>query len=393
MRWYGLQGILCIVALLITVQMQAETWKDFNEFKINVVLNPEKASDYEREFMDKLKKEGTPLIEGNRVTFIYENKSSVDTLPMSIVGDFNEWKEEYDWFIKLPSTKILYKTFEFPIDARLDYQFVIGNEWILDPYNPNTIMSGFGPKPEVNMPGYIEANEIEFDPNIPHGQIIADSIYSEILDETRAFKIYTPASFNYNHKYPSLYVHDGYEFISIARLENVLDNMIYQRRIQPLIAIFIPPIDRFEEYFGEKKYAEFIIEELIPYIDEKYPTIDNQDKRCTAGISAGGTISIALGWNFPEVFGCIISQSGVVYIDDGYNNYLKYFIEQPRKNLRLYVDVGTFEWPWMVETNRLFKSVLDEKNYPNSYMEFNEGHSWGNWRSHIKYGLEYLLGN
>ncbi|MCK4595233.1 esterase family protein, partial [candidate division WOR-3 bacterium] len=300
---------------------------------------------------------------------------------------------KYDWFIKLPGTKILYKTFEFPIDASLDYQFVIGNEWILDPYNPDTIMSGFGPKSEVNMPGYIEANEIEFDPNITHGQIIADSIYSEILGETRVFKIYTPASFNYNRKYPSLYIHDGYEFISIARLENVLDNMIYQRRIQPLIAILIHPVGRFEEYFGEKKYAEFIVEELVPYIDRKYPTIDDPDKRCTAGISAGGTISIALGWYFPEVFGCIISQSGVIYIDDEDNNYLKSFTEQPSKNLKLYVDVGIFEWLWMFETNRLFKSVLDENNYPNLYMEFNEWHSWGNWRSHIKYGLEYLLGN
>ncbi len=388
--------LFIILSLLASsYQAQAISWKGFEEFKTDVVLNPKRAAGHAREFMDALKKEGTPLVEGNRVTFIYENTDPRDTRPVMLVGDFNYWRKSDQWYdgmLKLPGTNIYYQSFEFPPDARLDYQFVIGDSWILDPYNPDTLMSGYGAKSELNMPSYHEAMEIARNPDISHGELREAALFSRILGETRAFQIYTPANFDPKQNHPAIYVHDGYDFLSFAQLPNVLDNLIHQIRIPPVIAIFIPPVHRGEEYIKENKYGHFIVKELVPYIDRHYPTRRDPRFRATAGISAGGAISLNLGWTHPEVFGCVISQSGVANIADGRNEYVTYFAAQPRKNLKLYIDVGTFEWPGLLESNRLLKRVLAEKHYSHLYKEFHEGHSWGSWRSHIKYGLEFLWG-
>ncbi|MBC8043114.1 MAG: T9SS type A sorting domain-containing protein [Rhizobacter sp.] len=38
-----------------------------------------------------------------------------------------------------------------------------------------------------------------------------------------------------------------------------------------------------------------------------------------------------------------------------------------------------------------FVPVLQQKGYPYKYKEWNDGHSWGNWREHIDESLEYFF--
>jgi len=41
---------------------------------------------------------------------------------------------------------------------------------------------------------------------------------------------------------------------------------------------------------------------------------------------------------------------------------------------------------------RQMKEVFTSKGYPISYIEVNQGHSWGNWKSLTKQPLEYFFG-
>src|SRR3970282_1406521 len=110
-------------------------------------------------FMIYARSAGIPFIEENTANFIYlGNFSSV-----SVAGDFNGWNQNADALSKLVGTRLWYKTKTFELNARLDYKFVRnGNDWILDPENPNTCTGGFGPNSELSMPEYVQPWEIEY---------------------------------------------------------------------------------------------------------------------------------------------------------------------------------------------------------------------------------------
>lgn len=394
------KNAIILSALLIClapVPAQAATWENFESFKTDIILHPSKAAALSGELMQKIRATGSPLIEGDHATFIYENKENkkyADTVDICVAGDFNDWSKDHDELVRLPGTKIYYRTYEFPSDARFDYQFVIGGDWILDPNNPHTAPSGFGLKSELRMPAYQPARELEPAPSGDRGAITELKIYSDVMKEQRHIKVYLPAGFDRAAQYATLYVHDGYEFIDYAHLNNVLDNLINQKRIVPLIAIFIPPAEgrRTEEYFTGDTYARFVAEELVPFIDDRYPTVRHPRWRGTVGISYGGSISLTLGTRWPDVFGVILAQSPAIADRGTRNNFLKEFGVTPKKNLKVYLDVGTYEWESMVEYNRMLKRILEAGDYPHLYREWNEGHAWANWRTHIGRGLEFVWG-
>jgi enterochelin esterase family protein len=62
----------------------------------------------------------------------------------------------------------------------------------------------------------------------------------------------------------------------------------------------------------------------------------------------------------------------------------------PRKPVDAYLDCGTFEK--LLDSNRAMHEALYAKGYRVGYKEYNEGHSWGNWRAHIDEALTFFWG-
>jgi enterochelin esterase-like enzyme len=57
--------------------------------------------------------------------------------------------------------------------------------------------------------------------------------------------------------------------------------------------------------------------------------------------------------------------------------------------IKIYLDVGTFEL--LLDANQQMRDVLASREYDFLYNEWNDGHSWGNWRGHIDNILEYFF--
>jgi len=254
----------------LAAEYRTGKWATFQEFKDEVDKATTNKHELVQQFLYQAKEHGVPWIDGDMATFIHYGKLEQTVY---VAGDMTGWQPGIDTMKPVQGTNLYYITKKFPMDARLDYKLVVDDTFKLDPLNPNAIMSGFGPNSELNMPGYNDPIEIGYFDDIPHGKIIENTIRSTILDEDRKIKIYVPHNYNPKREYPSLYVHDGYEFISIAKMDNILDYLIYSKSIRPIIAIFIPPIHREDEYVHEDEYAKFIFKELVPYIDDKYSTI------------------------------------------------------------------------------------------------------------------------
>jgi enterochelin esterase-like enzyme len=325
-----------------------------------------------------------PLVENGTVChFLYRGNTTTVTVP----GDANGWDPAAFPMTRLSTTNLWYRTVTFPGDARLDYKFVLsGSTWILDPRNPYQVSGGFGPNSELRMPAYVPAPELVYNPSIPHGALRDTTFFSAVLNNSRTVRIYTPPSYaSSTDSFPVVLFHDGLEYVTLAGANTILDNLIAQGLIVPVIAVFVPPVNRTPEYAGAQmtQFTDFLMGQVMTVIDTRYRTRRNPAARAVIGASNGGNIALWMGYTHPEAFGNIGAQSSNIIsaISSGFQS-------SPHLDLKLYLDLGTFDIDVLIPLVRGFVPILQSRGYDYRYEEYNEGHSWGNWRAHIDNALE-----
>jgi len=319
------------------------------------------------------------------VHFVYN--ASAQSVAMA--GDATGWNPDKD-LTHIAGCNFWYYTTTYKSDARLDYKFVInGSSWILDPKNPNTCAGGYGANSELRMPVYVVPPEISFYNNIPHG-LVSDTVFqSALLGNSRHVRIYLPPNYSSgNASYPVVLFHDGLEYLSLCNAGNILDYLIEHHVIVPVIGIFVPPVDREAEYAGSKidNFTNFIIQELMPAIDIKYRTSTEPSKRAMVGASNGGNIALYIGMKHPEKFGKIAAQSSNVQ-----SNIASEFSTGPKLNLEFYLDIGTYDIEVLIPMVHGLRDILQSKGYTHQFREWHEGHSWGNWKGHLRLLLEQFF--
>ncbi|TSA30491.1 MAG: hypothetical protein D4R67_00355 [Bacteroidetes bacterium] len=314
------------------------------------------------------------------VYFIYTGNAG----KVALAGDATSWKPTIP-FSNVAGTPLWYLTRIYEPQARLDYKIVVDDTtWILDPLNTDTCMSGFGPNSELRMPGYQTPPEVAFYPDIPHGILLDINSTSTILGNSRTVTIYLPAGYGSSDgDYPVVLFHDGLEFLKLANAKNILDYLIAHRMITPLIGIFVPPVLRDQEYTGPTKdsFRQFLVEELMPVIDEQFRTRKDPGDRAMVGISNGGNIALYIGITNPELFGKVAAMSS------NYEEDLFTAFQKKKTDLELYLDMGTYDIPLLEELASEFTEVLEKKGYTFIFHTFPEGHSWGNWEGHLRLPL------
>lgn len=315
------------------------------------------------------------------VNFVYNAPAS----SVAMAGDATGWNPDKT-FVHVSGCNFWYYSTVYESDARLDYKLVInGNNWILDPKNPYTCSGGFGPNSELRMPAYLKPPEIVYDPGIAHGTFFDTTFYSAQLSNSRKIRVYLPPGYTASgHDYPVVLFHDGMEYIDLCKTNNILDYLIAHQLIVPVIGIFVPPVDREAEYAGAKidKFTAFITSELMPVIDTRFRTSRDSSKRAMIGASNGGNIALYIGMKTPGQFGLIGAQSSNVepVISSTFSN-------GPKLNLRMYLDIGTYDIGLLIPLVRNFRTILDARGYDYLYHEWHEGHSWGNWMGHLRHPL------
>src|SRR5450755_1817234 len=155
---------------------------------------------------------------------------------------------------------------------------------------------------------------------------------SKILGNRRDVLVYLPRGYRrfVPRRYPVLYLHDGQNVFDAATsfagvewgVDETAQRLIRRSLIEPLIIVAIANTgeDRIHEYTptagaifesaleekrsrGEaKKYGQFLIEELKPYIDLEYRTKREAEFTGLGGSSMGGLLTLSLGLWFPDSF-------------------------------------------------------------------------------------------
>lgn len=337
-------------------------------------------------FLDSLE---TPLIEdGTDAYFLYYG----DANSVEVAGDFTGWNPSGRSFTQLRDTNLWYRKETFETNARLDYKLIInGSNWILDPKNPNRIGGGFGSNSELAMPEYIQPKEIEVRDGTQKGTLNKISLASSNTGKMYDVHIYLPASYDSEAQYNVAYFQDGNDYLNLAHSTTVMDNLIEDQLIKPIIGVFVVPNDRNVEYAFDDRfdYAEFFVSELVPYIDSNYSTIPEPEGRAVIGDSYGGNISAIIAFQNPDVFGNCGIHSGAFQPNNFHTNSI--VMDGVKKDIKVVSIWGTYEGSSLPPNMRKVKDYLIDSGYEVEWKELPEGHSWGLWRATTDDMLEFFF--
>ncbi len=336
-----------------------------------------------QEFMEYLQYNdnlGVPLTEDSLVTFYFVYQTPV---PPVIACDLSGWEitDEFT-MLPLPGTNLWYLRKFLPPDSRMDYKIVVGESWIFDPLNPRQVTGGYATNSELVMPDFVDPVEIRTDPTIDHGIVLEMPIESAVYGETRNTTLYFPPGYSEDHEpYPVLYVLDGSDYLQYGHMKNILDYCIAHEICEPMTAVFTNPVDRMTEYWRDETFEEFFINELLPFSESQLNISEDPSEKLVMGASLGGVSSLYLVLNNSSRIANAAGQSSSLWIEDAIT--VHEFSERQMENIHLYLSMGTFEGEENLALSRELQEILLQNGYNYQYREFHDGHSFGNWRTHI----------
>ena len=114
---------------------------------------------------------------------------------------------------------------------------------------------------------------------------------------------------------PLVILHDGTDFLDHAGLKTVLDNLIHRGDVPPFIAVLTRPGERNGEYTGDPRHADFLTDEVLPLVRERFPIRRGPENTVLMGSSLGAVASLATAFHHPGVYGALALMSGSFIFD------------------------------------------------------------------------------
>ena len=145
----------------------------------------------------------------------------------------------------------------------------------------------------------------------------------------RDLYVYLPPGFDENKSYPSVYALTGFTgrgkmFLNDAaftpNLAERLDKLIGDGKIRPMIVV-MP--DCFTYYGGSQyinssatgNYEDYLTREIVPFVDENFPTVKNRNSRAVMGKSSGGYGALVMAMRHADLFGLACSTASDCYFE------------------------------------------------------------------------------
>lgn len=218
---------------------------------------------------------------------------------------------------------------------------------------------------------------------IPKGEVKGPfNFYSKILEGTvHQYWLFIPAQYKASKPASVLIFHDGFRSRhpeGSIRAPQVMENLIARGDMPVTIGIFITPGNRSEDYpddlgWGnpdnrtqeydamDDRYAQFIVEEMLPEVGQQYHLTSDPDQRAICGTSSGAIAAFTVAWYYPDVFHKVYSAIGS-YVSIGFRPE-----ETP-------VKLGGQDYPALIrrEAIRPIRIFLQDGNN-------DLDNEWGNW--------------
>ncbi len=250
-------------------------------------------------------------------------------------------------------------------------------------------------------------------------RVVLDSVYSYAVCGYKKFNVILPKDYyKTEERYKVIFLLHGYsgdhnDWVNRTNLVKYLNDYSF--------VVVTPQADKSwytnSPFIKNRNYEDYIIKELIPFVEKKYRVISTKHGRIIAGLSMGGYGAIKLAIKYPNLFyfagsfsgafrwpamieknKSLISQSlkeafGETRSDHWNKNDVSVLIDSFKStNLPyLYIACGeNDQLEGLLESNRKVVDKLQSKGIAYEYYELPGGHDWIFWDSQIKMFLNRL---
>ena len=392
----------------------------------------------EAEFWARIELERTPLVEPNPampgysiVTYVFPAPPEAEYVVVQ--PGFGEARDHV--MARIQGTNVCWASYSYRNDVRTSYSFVpdlplvsweeadeaeIGELLAFlrefppasDPHHREFFASRAGDGlPDrvhsfVSLEGAPDESYVRKRTGVSRGWIDHHVFRSERMANERNIWVYAPPGYQTGDEaYPVLLAFDGGQALSLIPTQRILDNLLADGRIRLVVAVFVDnptPLSRNEELPCNESFAEFIDQELMPWLRGVYRVSHDPRDHFVTGASYGGLAAMWLGFQLPHVFGNVIAQAPSLWWGPGYKMNVphgpapEWLIEQyeqsPRLPVRIWMEAGLMDHPrLMLEACRRMKASLESKGYDLTYSEPSGGHDTALFRGTLVNALATML--
>jgi S-formylglutathione hydrolase FrmB len=244
---------------------------------------------------------------------------------------------------------------------------------------------------------------------IANGRVETVRFQSKLINTTLPYNVILPTDYHASKttRYPVLYLLHGLtgHYSDWISRSNVADYAAEYRMI------VVTPEGNDSWYTGN--YETYILNELIPDVQQRYRTIEARYGRSIAGLSMGGYGSIKFGLKFPATFifaGSMSGAFGVTKLNEAetpplWKESLQFFgplgsetrvandlfeIIQKLPPARIsslpyfYFDCGTEDSPLIFPSNRELSALMLQKKIAHEFRQLPGDHSWAYWDRQVQ---------
>lgn len=167
-------------------------------------------------------------------------------------------------------------------------------------------------------------------------QTVQDSLLATSHDRQVKLTFVKPAG-TFDQPLAVLIVFDGQDFPAL-QIENTLSVFIAAQPERPVLLVGVHASDQRVYEYGTSAQADyagrgnkaaqttdFVINDLVPYLKDKYPVSNDRRKWAIAGFSLGGLMALDVAWHHSDVFSRVGVFSGSFWwrqkaLDAGYDD-------------------------------------------------------------------------
>jgi enterochelin esterase-like enzyme len=238
--------------------------------------------------------------------------------------------------------------------------------------------------------------------DVPHGELTMVEYESKTVGTRRKMFVYTPPGYSKDRKYPVLYLLHGIggdetEWQRLCHPENILDNLLADGKIQPMIVVMpngrAQVNDRAEGnvYASAPAFAAFegdLLNDVIPAIEAKYSVYTDRGHRALAGLSMGGGQSLNFGLGHLEVFAWVGGFSSAPNTKPPAE-----LVPDPaaaREKLKLlWLACGNKDG--LIRISRGVHNYLKEKNVPHVWHVDSNAHDGTEWANNLYLFVQHIF--
>ena len=206
-----------------------------------------------------------------------------------------------------------------------------------------------------------------------------EAVHSTWLETDRDVTIYFPPGYDESRadRYPVLILHDGQNLFDDTRAHagvswraaETADRLVVDGEIDPLVIVgidhgqtnriveFTPTPDKRPGAGEARKYARFVIDELMPYLAREHGLNPRHPQLGLGGSSLGALVSLVIAAMYPGMFHRLIAMSPSVWWDK--RVILTMLASAPDfAETRMWLDVGRKEGIGTVRDARRLRDTL-----------------------------------